>query len=377
MSGRLLRYRTGWRRTVPIAALCGLLMAACGGGTAVKSSTPTSSLASKCTQTYKFTLFAGGGGAPVGYAPLTTVPQGAGFWKDNCLDVTVLATNGTLLGVQGLATGADNAIATANSATVKADEQGQKDEAIFEIAYSNYDWLAVPENSTITRITQLAGKPIGVASLSDAELTLFNAEAKEAGMTKPLDFVAVGDTSGAIAALEDGQVSALGLWIDPYENYIAAGYKLRYLHSPLEADVSWAVSLVASENYVNSNQAAVTGFLRGVAEGIAFSRDNPDAAAKINYSIYPASMPAGLTGTAAEAAGATAIRARLAIWTPPKGVALGAASEQAVNTYAEYMLAQGTITSPLSASSLYTNQFITAANTFNHAAVESLATNWK
>lgn len=224
---------------------------------------------------------------------------------------------------------------------------------------------AVSPDSGITFIAQLEGKKIGVG---DASWVVFSSPLLIAGGVDPskVEPVVVGVPNRA-AALESKQVDAVLTWLIEEETWQGRGVKFNLLKGADLLDLP-SNSWLASEKTITEQPEMVKAFLRAEAKAHLFLQTNPAAAAEMVLEEYPAlgaDWPTALASVTRYAQ------------KQPKQLANGfcyhdrAAWSSAVNTYQ-----QMGIFPAIPVDDIFTNQFVEAANKFDHEVVIKQAQNY-
>lgn len=145
--------------------------------------------------------------------------------------------------------------------------------------------FALPENTTITKVQDLAGKTIALGS--EGWIPIVDPILIEAGVDpKSVKYVNVGPQWGQAVSL--GQADAALAWRGLQTEWSAAGMKLKFL-------VGKTFSNHPANGYVikradltdTARRDIMNRFFKGVAMGLHFGRTNPQAAAQITYEALP------------------------------------------------------------------------------------------
>jgi NitT/TauT family transport system substrate-binding protein len=155
--------------------------------------------------------------------------------------------------------------------------------------------LAVLANSAITKIEQLKGKNVGVASLSAAQVPFVKALLATGGLdpAKDTSILAVGWGAQALAALLKNKVTAVCFWQGQFIVWEAADQKFRYFPADFFPNDVPGYNLIAHEDFIERREDILVGVLRGVAKGYLFSITKPKAAVEIYYKANTTKKPVG------------------------------------------------------------------------------------
>lgn len=231
--------------------------------------------------------------APQEEIPIVAVARKLGYFAEEGLEVEMQSANGSAAALQLLASNSAQ-IAAADGATVAAASQAGQPVKAFFVLVRNWPWsIAALENSDVKALQDLKGRNLGVISLQSGGVPYARAMVQSAGLQpeKDVPLVAVGQGAQAAAALQSGQVGAVGLYGAAYAALENAGLKLRYFNNPdLEKDL-FSLALAANEDYAKANRDVIVGFGRAAAKGLLFTQTNPEAAMRIGYEVFPNLQP--------------------------------------------------------------------------------------
>ena len=306
-----------------------------------------------------------------------TVGQELGFYREEGLDVDFAAAAGTGGGLGMVATGAaEFAVSTAPPlllAAVKGSELG---------VVTVYTWtkdihwqFVVKPDSPINDLRELRGKKIGVQSFGDSAYPGAKAMLREVGVDpeKEVAFISVGLGATAGSALQSGQVDALSIWDGAYAAIENLGFKMKYL--PLTPGVKelFGAGVAVRRDALAQNRAMVVGLLRAVTKGTVFVIENPEAAARVHWRLYPESKPKGKEEAQALRETVHIITSRTGKYVldpvkmPKYGMNYPKGWEAFVKALALDPGAVGDV------RRFYTNELIDEANQFDHEKIRALA----
>ena len=145
--------------------------------------------------------------------------------------------------------------------------------------------FALPTNSSITSVKQLAGKKIALGSAGWS--TIVDPILVEAGVNpKSVTYVNAGNQWAQ--STESGQADAGLAWEGLRAQWAGQGLKLKYLiGTKFSKQPSNVYSVRASDLSDSAKVDLYTRFLQGMIMGLEFARANPRAAAQITWSSLP------------------------------------------------------------------------------------------
>jgi NitT/TauT family transport system substrate-binding protein len=248
---------------------------------------------------------------------------------------------------------------------------------VFYTAYQgNIYGIAVPADSPIQKVADLKGKNIGVISMASAGVIVARALAGAAGLDpeKDVTIVVAGEGAQTAALVRNRQVDALSQFDTQYAMVENAGVKLRLLDTR-EIDRYPSNGFLALEDTLKSRRKEAIALARGYAKGTIFAINNPEAAIRILYEVFPQTKPTGKDEATAIRDDAKVLQARIQNWRLEKaGVRKwGENSEANYAAYAQFMLKWGIIKQPVDAKDLVTNELIDEINRFDATKVAAEA----
>ncbi len=310
-----------------------------------------------------------------------TVGQELGFYREEGLDVDFSAAAGTGGGLGMAATGAaEFAVSTAPPlllAAVKGTEMGLV--TVYTWTKDIHWQFVVKPESAINGLRELRGKKIGVQSFGDSAYPGAKAMLREVGLDPEKDatFISVGLGASAGSALQSGQVDALSIWDGAYAAIENLGFKLKYL--PLTPGVKelFGAGVAVRREMLKENRAMVVGLLRGITKGTIFSLENPEAAARVHWKLFPESKPKGKDEAQALRETVHIITSRTGkymldpVKMPKYGMNYPKGWEAFVKALALDPAALGDV------RRFYTNDLIDEANQFDQEKIRALARSYK
>jgi NitT/TauT family transport system substrate-binding protein len=161
-------------------------------------------------------------------------------------------------------------------------------------------------------------------------------------------------------------VDALSQFDTQYAMVENAGIKLRFLDSG-EIDHYPGNGMLALEETLRTRRKEAVALARGYAKGTIFAINNPEAAVRILYEVFPQAKPTGKDETTAVRDDIKVLQARIANWRLENaGVKRwGESSESRCAQYLDFLLKWGVIKEKVGVQDLITNEFIDEINRFD------------
>ena len=301
-----------------------------------------------------------------------------GYFKDEGLDVTLIAAGGSNAAAIGVSAGAGDlgAASPAQSIVGMQEPQTLDIKYVYDLYYGSIWSVAVLKDSSVQSFADLKGKRIGVTALGSAGITYGEALAKEAGLDPKHDivFISVGAGAQAMTSLRQKLVDALIFSSEATAKFEVAGLPLRYL--PMSGGFATFpdASIVAKQQMIAREPKVISGFSRAVAKGYVFTMANPEAAVRISWKLVPEAEPKVGTPDEIIKGGTLVNQRRMDIWHSPKTNGVdGLFVAESWDDLVSYLLDQGVLKQRVPTSRIFTNEFIAAANDFDHAAVTAQA----
>lgn len=304
------------------------------------------------------------------------VAQEAGFFSEEGLDVSVRYAQGAPQAAQITASGGADIGQFAFEPYLYGYAQGMRGKFVFNYSNHNIFFIAVPADSAIRKISDLAGKTIGVSNMGSGSLIVARSMLRTAGLkSDPSVFLPVGVGDSAVQALKSGQVQALSLWNGGYAALERAGVKLRYLHHPKIGFIGSDGLFIADSAYDRVKDRAV-GILRAMVKARIFMRENPEAALRIYWKANPVSKQ-GASEAEALAAGMLELSFMMNLGEETPINQIGRFDLDKLAAYLSVMKEEGVLTTDLSAAALATNELMDRVGPINAEVVRAKARSWK
>jgi len=232
---------------------------------------------------------------------------------------------------------------------------------------------ATPKGSALKKISDFTGKKICVGS--PAWSAIINPMLVEAGVDpKSVEIIDAGwpTWSQAIAA---GKCDAGLAWDGLISQWAATGINVDWIiGKDTSKQPSNGYDIRASELKSKAGKDLYTRFMRGVAMGMEFAKENPRAAAQITYNRLPA-----LGATLSPQIAVDSMREEQVghMISRVDGKGWGYHYPAAWSDYLKVVADMGQTPRLIKPSEAYSNALITGANTFDHAAVAKDAKAYK
>ena len=315
-------------------------------------------------ETTKFTVALA---APMtaGYYPFFTATE-LGYFEEENLEIEFVSSDETPLQAFVENGTADLSTPGANEALFGAAE-GASYKVIFD------PWTLASEgvvvvDPAIQSMEDLRGKKVGLGT--DEDSAAFAAALKEAGMSEDdVDTAVVGEGGPTVVtALQDGDIAAYASTGNVFAILESAGVELRDI-TPESLAATSSVALVASPDTIESQAAAVEGFLRAMAKGIWAGQANPEGMTEMYKVVVPDDWRD-------EKAAEATMQATFDFYKPVNDDMIGELIPERWENAMQRLLDAGELEEEVNIDELLDPQFIQAANDFDRAAVEKDLEDW-
>ncbi len=290
-----------------------------------------------------------------------------GWFKDDGIEVSVVPMAGSSDCMKAIATREIPFALVAVEAHGAAILQGVKGRTFYTAYQTNIYGLAVPADSAIKQVSDLRGKTIGVISMGGGVLFAKGVIAA-AGMDPEQDvrFVVAGEAAQTAVLVRAKQVDALSQFDTQYALIENAGVKLRLLETK-ETDRFPGNGFLALEETLKTHRAEAVALARGYAKGTIFAINNPEAAVRILYEIFPQVRPTGKDEATAVRDDTRVLQARIPHWRPEQAAVRrwGESSEANYSAYLDFLLKWGVLSTKVNVQDVITNELIGEINRFD------------
>ena len=313
---------------------------------------------------------------PVGFAHYTSIPISQGFWADEGLDLDQIdAYPGSAAGLQALDVGRIDVSIQATSAVFPAIAEDLDITSYYSTITRNFLIPTVPEDSSIETVSDMAGKTIGVAGLESGAVPMVRAMvAMEGHDPDELEFLDIGTGAEALAAVQAERVDVLALWDVPHAIIESMGQPLRQVSNETFDNLGFSQGLAvrASDLEQPEMRAAFVALARGIAKGQVFVDENPEAAVRIHWEMYPDSRPSGVDETEAMEDAVLQLRTRGENMAPIDGIH-GNATDEQVENMMEALLAGGVLEARVEPTMAFTDALLAEINDFDEEEIRAQA----
>ena len=299
-----------------------------------------------------------------------------GWFKQEGLDVEIVPLPGSTDCVKNVATREIPVSLPSMEPLAIGRPQGIRAKIFYTAYETNGYGLAVAADSPIQKAADLKGKTVGVTNMASAGVIVARAQVAAAGLNPDTDItiVVAGEGAQPAAMLKNRQVDALSQFDTQYALIENAGVKMRYLDRT-SIERFPGNGFLALEETIKSRQKELVGLGRAYAKGTIFTMNNPEAAVRIVYEVFPQTKPTGKDEATAVREDTKVLEARIPHWRlEPAGVTRwGESSETNYRDYGDFLLKWGVIKQKVEAPDLITNELIGQINQIDAAKVASEA----
>jgi NitT/TauT family transport system substrate-binding protein len=288
-----------------------------------------------------------------------------GWFKQEGVEVEVVPLPGSTDCVKAVAAGQLLVTLPSVEPLAIVRPQGIKAKIFYTAYQTNGYGLAVPADSPIQKAAELKGKNIGVTNLASAGVVIARAQVAAAGLDPDRDvtIVVAGEGAQPAALIRSRQVQALSQFDTQYALIANAGMPIRYLdRSQIERFPG--NGFLALEETLKTRRKELVGLARAYAKGTIFTLNNPEAAVRIVYELFPETKPTGKDEPAAIREDVKVLEARMPHFLlEHAGVRRwGENSEVNYRDYVAFLLKWGVLKQTVETSDLVTNELIEEIN---------------
>jgi NitT/TauT family transport system substrate-binding protein len=288
-----------------------------------------------------------------------------GWFKQEGLDIEIVPLPGSTDCVKSVAAGQLVLSLPSVEPLAIVRPQGIKAKIFYTAYQTNAYGLAVPVDSPIQKAADLKGKNIGVTNLASAGVVVARAQVAAAGLDpdRDVNIVVAGEGAQPAALLRSRQVDALSQFDTQYALIANAGVPMRYLdRSQIERFPG--NGFLALEESIKTRRKELVGLARAYAKGTMFILNNPEAAVRIVYEIFPETRPTGKDEATAVREDVKVLEARMPHFLlEPTGVRRwGESSQVNYRDYIDFLVKWGVLKQKVETSDLITNELIEEVN---------------
>ena len=310
-------------------------------------------------------------------AMYTSVPLELGYYEEEGIKVEFQNLAGGAAASQAVASGQADFSTTGNVPFYKAVNNGFDLVGVCDSYPSYINSPAVPEDSPIKTLKDLEGTTLGAVSLEATSIPLVKAMVEDAGGDpSKIQFVSTGLGAPATAALEAGRVDGLALWNGPYASIEASGVPLRKLESDKFNELRMGTIMIANRKFVDANSELIAGIGRAYAKASVFAAENPEAALRIHWKVYPESKPTGVSDEEALEQGMVVMKQSLEDAKPPEGQQWCDIPSENAATLQDVLIDAGILTEKIDVDKQIFNDLNDEMNDFDAEAVRKDASSY-
>jgi NitT/TauT family transport system substrate-binding protein len=313
--------------------------------------------------------------------PYITNAQQLGFFKQEGVDADVVMGQGSPQILSLLVAGTADVVFCNPEPMIQLNaDRGLPVKSVFVVLQSQYI-LAVPDDSPIQTVADLKGKRIGMFS-PQSGIDYLKARLQDSGLTvNDITIVPTAFGGQTMVAVRQKQVDAILYWSDAMLMMRYAGLGLRDLPKADWEKGLYQYVATTTEDTIAKRPEALRRALRAMAQGQMFFALAPEKTVEAFWRQYPDQAPKPDARDKALDQNLARIREQL----KQIGLPLNFTREQlmthvwgnqtleAWTRMQENLLRVGSLSKKVDPARLFDNQFIAAANDFDHAKLVRLA----
>ena len=221
-------------------------------------------------------IYVGPSSKTLGYSPLW-VGSKKGFFEQQGLDVEVVVLRGIPMVVQALAAGSIQIASGGPEPFMESSDRGL--DFIITGGVINGMTAAIVAGKKYKSFEDLRGTTVGSSSLTGGTVTAFREALKQKGLEYPRDYkilVVAGGSSGNLAALQSGQISATTVAVPL--NYAAEELGFHSIGRLLDAVPQFqSAALATRRSWAEKNRPLMVRFMKGMVQSLRWMHNNKDA----------------------------------------------------------------------------------------------------
>jgi NitT/TauT family transport system substrate-binding protein len=300
---------------------------------------------------------------------LNLIAQGAGFYREQHLQVTTILVDGTDKVMDACISGSADICPIGIEAAITAHGQG-KQLKMFLTRASKFGYvLTALEDSPIRSLADFRGKTIGVHTLTGASPVLTTRSALATVGLAPMDYtlVGIGMSDSAASAIASGKVQAAALPLYELIPYIVGGMKLRVWHHPTLGSAANA-GYLAAPSVLAAKHDAIGRFSRAIVEASLLIHYHPDRAA--NAMLTAVGKPFTPEDVQRRTAELNAWQDDLPA-ADPDSRQIGAPSLPVMQRYLQLLKDAGAVSTLIPVADVATDEFVAFANDLDRARIKN------
>lgn len=288
------------------------------------------------------------------------VAIGEGYFKEQGLDVTVEAVNGSASVLQSMAADQAQIGNPGPGPLLGARSRGEDVVFIYNQFPKSIFGLVVKEDSKFKTPADLKGTTVGVGTADGAEVGFSRAILSKVGMTEGADykFLSVGDGGTAAAAFLNNEVDSYAAAASDAAIIGSRGIPLREI-TPEEFLAFFGNGWAVTRSYLEANPKVIEGFGKALVKGTKFGLDPANKDAVLAHAAV--GNPQEAEDAKLASALLTAIQDRVTPMDLSSGY--GYQPPEHWQMWHESQVATGALSKPLEdLNAAYTNDFVKAWN---------------
>ena len=221
-------------------------------------------------------IYVGPSSKTVGYSPLW-VGSKKGFFEQQGLDVQVVVLRGMPMVVQALAAGSIQLGSGGPEPFMESSDRGLD----FTVTGGVINGMtaAIIAGKKYKTFEDLRGTTVGSSSLTGGTVTAFREALRQKGLEYPRDYkilVVAGGSSGNLAAMQSGQISATTVAVPL--NYAAEELGFNTLGRLLDAVPQFqSAALATRRSWAEKNRPLMVRFMKGMVQTMRWMHNNKEA----------------------------------------------------------------------------------------------------
>jgi NitT/TauT family transport system substrate-binding protein len=313
------------------------------------------------------------GAPPNVFDLLEIVAQGAGFYKEQHLNVDKNWTTTASAAAQLVATGKADVASLSVEPILQGYGKGLRLQ-LFLSRQPRYSYvLGVLEDSPIKTLEDFKGANLGETGVGSAAEPATESMLAGAGLKKgDYSFTSIGPGAQGLEAIVDKRVDGAAFPFTQLAQYEVTGnLKMRFFRHPILGDIG-NVGYAALPATIQAKADVLKRFSRAIVEAALFARENPEAAAR----LYVQLQVGGGKVTPQAVQDMTRVITLFQNDLPaadPSNKRIGYLSPEGIALYSKLLTDYGVTRDVVPVSAIVTDAFIPYANDFDHRAVIALA----
>jgi len=241
--------------------------------------------------------------------------------------------------------------------------------SIYQMDVRNIFGFQVRPDSGIDSISDLKGKTIALGDAGWEQIA--NPLLRHAGLDPKEDVVYEPAGEQRAQMVEEGRLDAVLTWEKEYQLFLAQGMNLKWLPGE-EVLENCSNSVAVHVDTIESNPEVVEGFVRALAKGTYFTKQNPEAATEIVLERFPA-IEVNFNDAVKAIEGLVYITHDEN--TEKYGYGYHDAEKWEVNV--NDLIKEGDLSEEIPLDQIYTNEFVEAANDWDRSEVKEQAESYQ